>query len=93
MAGKANTPGKPFIGEAIGKSMARDVRATDSALAGRRCARSSETDSGQEELSGERGPPARITEWTEARRICETLASSLMKFLTTIQSGFHSRTQ
>ena len=71
--GKPPTSSSRFIGEAVGRSWQTTVRATgllrlpgEDAHVFRDC-------QWQEELYGERGRSADESEWTEARKMCETL--------------------
>jgi hypothetical protein len=73
MAGKPIRPASRFIGEAIGQSWHATVRATGLLRLPGEDAQVFRNGQWQEELSGERGRSADSTEWTEARRICETL--------------------
>jgi hypothetical protein len=73
MAGKSTRPASRFIGEANGQSWHASVRATGVLRLPGEDAQVFRSGQWQEELYGERGRSADATEWTEAKRICETL--------------------
>jgi hypothetical protein len=71
--GKPTRPASRFIGEANGQSWHASVRATGVLRLPGEDAHVFRSGQWQEELYGERGRSADATEWTEAKRICETL--------------------
>lgn len=71
--GMPTPPASRFIGQALGQSWHATVSATGLFRLPGENAKVFRSGQRQEELFGERGRSADLTEWTEARQVCETL--------------------